>query len=139
VEGVNACPAKDHEKGADTAIDGYVIFFDDKRGQAKQVIVQVKGSYIGVNHVRDLKGVLERGKAAIGALITLREPTKPTLTEAAATGFYESNDFPGRYPRLQILTIAGLLAGKKLEYPSHRVETSARTECKTMTEQEDLF
>ena len=61
--------------------------------------------------------MLEREKAAIGALITLREPTKPMLTEAAATGFYESKDFPGRYPRLQILTIAELLAGKKLEYP----------------------
>jgi hypothetical protein len=34
----------------------------------------------------DLKGVLDREKAAIGALITLREPTKPMLTEAAATG-----------------------------------------------------
>ena len=139
MEGVNACPAKDHEKGADTAIDGYVIFFDDKRGQAKQVIVQVKGSYIGVNHVRDLKGVLEREKAAIGALITLREPTKPMLTEAAATGFYESKDFPGRYPRLQILTIAELLAGKKLEYPTHRVETFAKAERKSKSEQNDLF
>ena len=114
---VNARPAKDHKKGADTGIDGYINFFDDKSGQAKQVIVQVKSGYIGVNHVRDLKGVLDREKAAIGALITLREPTKPMLTEAAATGFYESKDFPGRYPRLQILTIAELLAGKKLEYP----------------------
>lgn len=53
----------------------YINFFDDKSGQAKQV----KSGYIGVNHVRDLKGVLEREKAAIGALITLREPTKPIL------------------------------------------------------------
>jgi DNA modification methylase len=139
VDLVNARPAKDHKKGADTGIDGYINFFDDKSGQAKQVIVQVKSGYIGVNHVRDLKGVLEREKAAIGALITLREPTKPMLTEAAATGFYESKDFPGRYPRLQILTIAELLAGKKLEYPTHRVETFAKAERKTKHEQEPLF
>ncbi len=139
VDLVNARPAKDHKKGADTGIDGYINFFDDKSGQAKQVIVQVKSGYIGVNHVRDLKGVLEREKAAIGALITLREPTKPMLTEAAATGFYESNDFPGRYPRLQILTIAELLAGKKLEYPAHRVETFAKAERKTKHTQEGLF
>jgi site-specific DNA-methyltransferase (adenine-specific) len=139
VDLVNARPAKDHKKGADTGIDGYINFFDDKSGQAKQVIVQVKSGYIGVNHVRDLKGVLDREKAAIGALITLREPTKPMLTEAAATGFYESKDFPGRYPRLQILTIAELLAGKKLEYPTHRVETFARAERKTKHEQEGLF
>ena len=139
VDLVNARPAKDHKKGADTGIDGYINFFDDKSGQAKQVIVQVKSGYVGVNHVRDLKGVLDREKAAIGALITLREPTKPMLTEAAATGFYESKDFPGRYPRLQILTIAELLAGKKLEYPAHRVETFAKAERKTKSQQDELF
>jgi DNA modification methylase len=139
VDLVNARPAKDHKKGADTGIDGYINFFDDKSGQAKQVIVQVKSGYIHVNHVRELQAVIEREKAAIGALITLREPTKPMLTEAAATGFYQSKDFPGRYPRLQILTIAELLAGKKLEYPAHRVETFAKAERKTKSEQEGLF
>jgi DNA modification methylase len=139
VDLVNARPAKDHQKGADTGIDGYINFFDDKSGQAKQVIVQVKSGYVGVNHVRDLKGVLDREKAPIGALITLREPTKPMLTEAAATGFYESKEFPGRYPRLQILTIAELLAGKKLEYPTHRVETFAKAERKSKSQQEGLF
>jgi len=139
VDLVNARPAKEHKKGADTGIDGYINFFDDKSGKAKQVIVQVKSGYVGVNHVRDLKGVIEREKAAIGALITLREPTKPMLTEAAAAGFYESKDFPGRYARLQILTIAELLAGKKLEYPAHRVETFAKAERKTKSQQEGLF
>jgi len=80
---VTSGPGKDHRKGAETGIDGYIKFFDDKSSQAKQVIVQVKSGYVGVKHVRDLKGVLEREKAAIGALITLREPTKPMLTEAA--------------------------------------------------------
>ena len=41
----------------------YINFSDDKSGQPKQVIVQVKSAYIGVNHVRDLKGVLDREKA----------------------------------------------------------------------------
>jgi site-specific DNA-methyltransferase (adenine-specific) len=137
---VNARPAKDRKKGADTGIDGYINFFDDKSGKAKQVIVQVKSGYVGVNHVRDLKGVLEREKAAIGALITLREPTKPMFTEAAAAaGFYESKDFPGRYPRLQILTIAELLEGKKIQYPEHRVDTFAKAERKTKHEQEEMF
>jgi len=139
VDLVNARPAKDYKKGADTGIDGYINFFDDKSGKAKQVIVQVKSGHIGVNHVRDLKGVIEREKAALGALITLREPTKPMLTEAAAAGFYESKEFTGRYARVQILTIAELLAGKKLEYPAHRVETFAKAERKTKHEQEKLF
>ena len=139
VDLVDARPAKDHKKGSDSGIDGYINFFDDKSGQAKQVIVQVKSGYIGVNHVRDLKGVLEREKAPIGVLITLREPTKPMVTEAAAGGFYESKDFPGRYPRIQILTIAELLEGKKIQYPEHRVDTFARAERKTKSEQNKLF
>ena len=45
----------------------------------------------------------------------------------------------GRYPRLQILTIAELLAGKKIEFPEHRVETFAKAGRKTKTEQEEMF
>ncbi len=68
--------------------------------------------------MRDLKGVLEREKAAIGALLTLKPPTRPMREEAAAADFYVPEQFPGqRFPRLQILTIADLFAGKKLEYP----------------------
>jgi len=43
VDLVNARPAKDHKKGADIRrLTDYINFFDDKSGQAKQVIVQVK-------------------------------------------------------------------------------------------------
>jgi len=147
---VSTRPAKDYKKGADTGIDGYINFFDDKSGQAKQVIVQVKSGYIGVNHVRDHplvpslprrgnRGGRDQEKAPIGALITLREPTKPMLTEAASAGFYEPKEFPGCYPRLQILTVAELLGGKKLEYPAHRVKTFAKAERKTKSKQEGLF
>lgn len=133
------CPAKDHKKGADSGIDGYINFFDGTSGQAKKIIVQVKSGYPGVPHVRDLIGVLAREKADIGALITLREPTKPMLVEAASAGFYEPKDFPGRYPRVQILTVAELLDGKKIQFPEHRVETFAKAERKTRHQQEELF
>ena len=52
---------------------------------------------------------------------------------------YELNDPPGRYPRLQILTVAELQAGKKVEYPTHRVETFAKAERETKHEQEEMF
>ena len=78
----------------------------------------MKSGHVGSPQVRDLKGVLEREKAAIGALITLKPPTKAMKEEAAAAGFYVPEQFPEqRFPRLQILTIAELFAGKKLEYP----------------------
>jgi hypothetical protein len=51
----------------------------------------------------------------------------------------EEPNNPYRHPRLQILTIAELLAGKKLEYPAHRVETFANAERKSKHQQDDLF
>jgi len=42
-------------------------------------------------------------------------------TEAASAGFYDSPGFKKKYPRLQILTIAELLQGKKIEYPQTNV------------------
>ncbi|MBW2135122.1 MAG: restriction endonuclease, partial [Deltaproteobacteria bacterium] len=115
---VEARPAQDKRKGADTGIDGIIYFFDDNSGQAKKIVVQVKSGNVTVSQLRDLKGVMEREKAAIGVFITLKEPTKPMLGEAAAAGFYEPEYFPGhQYPRLQILSITDLLFKKAQRQP----------------------
>jgi site-specific DNA-methyltransferase (adenine-specific) len=115
---VDAQPAQDKKKGPDTGIDGYIYFFDDNSGKAKKIIVQVKSGSVTRSQIGDLRGVMEREKAVIAAFLTLKEPTKPMTTEAASAGFYEPETLPGKkYPRLQILTIADLLFGKKLEYP----------------------
>jgi len=115
---VDAAPAQDKKKGADRGVDGVIYFKDDAGGAHKKIIVQVKSGAVGSPHIRDLKGVLEREKAAIGALITLKPPTKAMREEAAAADFYVWEGPPvKRFPRLQILTIAELFAGKKLEYP----------------------
>jgi len=116
---VDARPAHDNKKkGADKGIDGYINFFDDNSGKAKTIIVQVKSGHVSSNHIRDLKGVLEREKAQIGVFITLEEPTRPMIEEAVTAGFYEPEHFPGnQYPRMQILTIGELLEGGKVQYP----------------------
>ncbi|MFA4904402.1 MAG: DNA methyltransferase [Desulfobaccales bacterium] len=115
---VSARPAQDKKKGADSGIDGVIYFDDDNSGNYKKVLIQVKSGGVKAGDIRDLKGVLDREKAAIGAFLTLKPPTKPMREEAAAAGFYEPVHFPGhRFPRLQILTIAELFAGKELQYP----------------------
>ena len=115
---VAARPAQDKKKGADSGIDGVIHFDDDNSGKFKKVVIQVKSGHVNAAHIRDLKGVLEREQAAIGAFLTLKPSTKPMREEAAAAGFYEPEFFPGhRFPRLQILTIAELFAGKELQYP----------------------
>jgi site-specific DNA-methyltransferase (adenine-specific) len=117
---VDARPAQDKKKGSDKGIDGYINFFDDNSGKAKTIIVQVKSGHVNASHIRDLKGVLEREKAQIGVYITLEDPTKPMIEEAASAGFYEPEHFPENYyPRIQILTIQALLNGKTVDYPRH--------------------
>jgi len=115
---VEARPAQDKKKGADSGVDGVIHFNDDNSGKYKRVLIQVKSGAVKAGDIRDLKGVLDREQAAIGAFLTLKPPTKPMREEAAAAGFYEPVHFPGRrYPRLQILTIAELFAGKEIDYP----------------------
>ena len=61
---------------------------------------------------------MEQEKAEIGLFITLNPPTRPMQDEAAATGFYAPEHYPDSlYQRVQILTIAELLAGRRAEYP----------------------
>lgn len=140
---VEARPSGEQKKGADKGIDGYIYFFDDHSGQPKKVIIQVKGGHINASQIRDLKGVLEREKAQIGAFITLLEPTKPMREEAAAAGFYEPEIYMGKkkYPRLQILNINELFNGKQLEFPRLQLDTFKKAERKSKTEavQTELF
>lgn len=113
------------KKGADAGIDGFLNFLDDPSAKPKRLLVQVKSGHVSVRDVRDLKGVLDREQAAIGALLTLESPTAPMLTEATAAGHYQPPAAPGlSYPRLQILTIADLLAARRdspdlLKFPRH--------------------
>lgn len=112
---VGARPTE-QKRGADQGIDGRLYFHDEPTaGKTKQIVISVKSGKTGVAHVRDLRGVVEREHAEIGVLITLHEPTQPMRSEAAGAGFYESRW--GRHPRLQILTIADLLAGQGIDYP----------------------
>ncbi len=115
---IGARPAQDKKKGADKGIDGYLYFIDDESGIAKRIIVSVKGGHVTVSQVRDLKGVIEREKAVIGVFLALQEPTKPMREEAAAAGVYTPKLLPGKtYPKIQILTVEEILAGKQIDYP----------------------
>ena len=105
----------EQKKGADQGIDGRLYFHDEENGKTKQIILSVKSGHLKATDVRDLRGVIERENAEIGVLITLEEPTKPMRAEAAAAGIYKS--LWGDHPRLQMLTIAELLSGRRIDYP----------------------
>ena len=116
---VSARPVE-QKKGADHGIDGKILFRDDRDApRPEQIILQVKGGKTGVKDVRDLRGVLEREKAAIGVLISLQPPTREMQTEAASAGFYEHKMNRQKYPRIQLRTVKELMDGKNIERPSN--------------------
>ncbi len=114
---IGAQPVAGKKKGSDKGIDGVIPFYAGK-DEYKRAIVSVKGGEtVGVGAVRDLVGVLEREGEPVGVLVTLTKPTKDMQTEAAAAGFYESEFWERKYPRVQILTIADVLNGKRPDVP----------------------
>jgi len=109
------------KKGADRGIDGRLIFHEKQGGQTRQVLISVKAGKVGVEGVRDLRGVIEREQAEIGLLITMRKPTEAMRKEAASAGFYRSGSEGvgswGNHPRIQLLTVDQLLSGQRVDMP----------------------
>ena len=112
----------DEKKGADKGIDGRV-YFQDEKGGAKEIILSVKAGKAQVSHLRDLRGVLQREGAEIGVLLSMEEPTQPMRAEAADAGFYASPGWNTKHPRLQLLTVSDILAGKRIDYPHQTAST----------------
>ena len=96
-------------KGADRGVDGLLYFYEGKNERAK-IIVQVKGGGVQRNDVATLLGDVNNQKAAGGVLVTLEKPTGPMRKEAAEAGRYKSALWHEKdYPKIQILTVEGLL------------------------------
>lgn len=115
---IGARPYQGKKKGSDTGIDGVMYFEDDPRsGKQEKIMVQVKaGKHVASPHIRDLIGVLDREKAAIGVYISIEKPTKDMVDEARKAGVFES--ITGKmYPRIQMLTIEEIMNGKQPDYP----------------------
>jgi site-specific DNA-methyltransferase (adenine-specific) len=113
---VGGQPYGNKKKGADTGIDGYLYFMDEK-DKVKKAIISVKGGEkVSVTMIGELGHVIDRERAEIGIFLTLAKPTKPMLKEAALKGFYKS-PMSKHYSKIQILTIEQLVHGQKLDIP----------------------
>lgn len=112
------------KKGGDRGIDGEIVFLEPGN-KPKRVLVSVKSNdVVNPGMIRDLRGVIEREGAAIGLFITLNEPTAGMVKEAYDAGRY-THPSGQQYPRIQILSIAELLAGKIPALPGGRVSFAA--------------
>ena len=114
---LEAQPQSEQRRGADRGIDGALYFIDGPRRATQKVVVQVKGGRVSSPQVRDLKGVVEREKAAVGLFISLEPPTRDMRAEAASGGFYHSEIWQQDYPKIQLRTIDEMLSGQGFELP----------------------
>ena len=71
----------------------------------------------------------ERGEeAAIGVFVTLEPPSNEMITEAVSAGYFQSKAWQKDYPRIQILTVEDLLAGKGIDMPPSAYGTFKQAE-----------
>ncbi len=100
-------------KGADRGVDGMLYFYESQE-KRERILVQVKGGGVRRNDVATLLGDVNNQKFVAGILITLEKATKPMREEAADAGRYGSKLWHDKdYPKIQILTIEGLLSGNE--------------------------
>ena len=140
---VGARPVE-QQKGADRGIDGKIVFMGDRPGKFETVVISVKAGHVTANQVRDLRGVVDREKSSIGVLISMEKPTKPMQTEAATAGFFESETWGREYPKIQLLTVADLLSGKKIDMPPIKqvgatFKKAPKANSRSKSENKDLF
>lgn len=127
-------------KGSDKGIDGVLTFQEGAPGTPhRKVLISVKSGKVNSGMVRDLRGTVEREKAAIGVLITLQPASKDMKKEAVDAPLYETPW--GKHGSIQVLTIEELLDGGRIDMPPIRlggtsIPTIARANSGT---QESLF
>lgn len=108
---------KEEKKGADRGIDGIINFVGDDGKSLETIIISVKSGHVKRGYMHELRGVVDREKAAMGVLITFEKPTKNMIEESILGGFYESKTWGKKYQRLQILTIEDIMNGKGVDMP----------------------
>lgn len=113
---INAEP--NQKQVGDKGVDGVARFPLGGKGKIGKLIVSVKGGKtINPAMVRDLSGAIDARNAQMGVLITLAPATKG-VTDAVNHGGVFTHPANGqKYPRLQHITVADLLAKKRPEVP----------------------
>jgi adenine specific DNA methylase Mod len=102
----------------DKGVDGVIRFPIDEKGGTGHIIVSVKGGrQLSPQMVRDLGGTVASQRAAGGVLITLDPPTRGMVEEINRSGLFHAERHGKSYPKLQTITVAELLSGKRPKLP----------------------
>jgi site-specific DNA-methyltransferase (adenine-specific) len=130
---IHARPYQGKKKGADEGIDGIIFFLDDGTQIPKKIVVSVKGGARKHVDIKEVIGTVEQHKAQMGFLLSLEEPSDQMQKVAATAGYYTAPN-GAKFPKIQILSVKGLLDGtERPRYPS--LDLGAVTFAKAQVEQ----
>lgn len=118
---INAQP--NEKQVGDKGIDGEARFplgaVGQKDGGIGRILVSVKGGKaLNPAMARDLQGTVEGRKAQMGVLITMAKPTAGVLEAVNTGGTFVHPANAQTYPKLQVITVAELLDGKRPKMPT---------------------
>ncbi len=108
-------------KTADGGIDGRLYFSLPSDRDLKSMVLEVKGGRnVDISVVRSLRGTLEREGALMAGLIVMHDlgPRKTNNFKKEMQEAGDMNVLGVQYPKMQILTVAEILAGKRFLTPS---------------------
>ena len=142
---VSLLDAKPHDRAKqsrDRGMDGEALFdYSESAGVRRhgRIIVSVKGGQqLNPAMVRDLVGTIHSERAELGVLITLHDPTRGMLEAANTSGYWERPDNHQSFPKVQIVTVADLLAGRLPRLPD-RTLPYVQAKRSTRSKQAPLF
>jgi DNA modification methylase len=102
----------------DKGVDG-IVRFPLNQTETGRVIVSVKGGKtVNPSMLRDLIGTVNTQRAQMGILIAMESPTRGVLDAVNRSGSYEHPLTGTTYPKIQVLTVAELLDGKRPKMPT---------------------
>ena len=109
------------KRTADGGIDGRLYFGLPGAHDLQSMAIEVKGGKnVGISVVRELRGVLENDQALMAGLIVM-EPIGAAKERNFRRFMADAGDMDVlgvKYPKLQILTVAEILEGKRFLTPS---------------------
>ena len=106
---------------ADGGVDGRLYFGLPNERDLQSMVIEVKGGEnVGINVVRELRGVLDNDQALMAGLIVM-EPLGAAKERNFRRFMADAGDLDAlgvQYPKMQILTVAEMLEGKRFLTPS---------------------
>lgn len=121
------------KKGADAGIDG-IAYFMVENGINGKAVFQVKSGGANRATIATLNSDRQREKAEFGILITMDDPTPSMKREIVSAGKYYHPKLNREDYRIQIVTIAELLEGKRIDLPMARIDIVKSAEDQSQAE-----